>query len=320
MKSDPALASRLTLTDLLSHLTGLSRLDSLWLGANGEVIIPKNLTVVMCNNLYPIYPLRSKWLYNNWMYALAGEIIERVTQLSFGHALASQVLDRVGLTETTIMESLIPPNSTALPYLVLDDKSAVLSPDLGLTDGILMSSAGGIRSTTHDMMAWGQTLLDTFRQQKSLPEPLDLRPSAEKAAKKWRGTHQDISDALEKGRIPETNEPQHADLLGRYEHETGALYLEVSEEEGGNLMFSINGKESQTHNLTHYHHDSFTFLPTAADRIRRGLFHYSVPAWLLHFERNDVGDMDRVVWNVEEQAPHGEIFTKLKRLNRGGLG
>ena len=38
------------------------------------------------------------------MYALAGEVIERVTELPFGEVLASRVLDKVGLAQTTIIE------------------------------------------------------------------------------------------------------------------------------------------------------------------------------------------------------------------------
>ena len=58
--SDPTLAAHLTLTDLLSHHTGLVRLDALWLGADGEVNMPKNCTVLLCSHLYPIHSLRSQ--------------------------------------------------------------------------------------------------------------------------------------------------------------------------------------------------------------------------------------------------------------------
>ena len=64
-KSDSSLAGRLTFVDLLSHQTGLARLDPLWLGANGQVLLSKESIVDMCNNLSPLRPHRSTWLYNN---------------------------------------------------------------------------------------------------------------------------------------------------------------------------------------------------------------------------------------------------------------
>lgn len=161
--SDPTLASRLTLIDLLSHQTGLLRLDALWLGANGQVFIPKNYTVTLCNHLTSVYPLRSKWSYNNWMYALAGEIVERVTRLSWGHVLQLKVLGKLGLSQTTAIKSEITVNSTALPYMIMDDKTPVGVPDMALLDGDLMSSAGGVRSSVNDMLAWGNALLSTYR-------------------------------------------------------------------------------------------------------------------------------------------------------------
>ena len=171
--ADSSLKGRLTLIDLLSHRTGLARLDPLWLGANGEVNIPNYRTVAMCNELPRVHPLRFRWLYNNWMYALAGCVVERRTRTPFAKVLASRVLDQVGLTETTLIEAEIPPHSTALPYLILDDKSPSRGADLGLTDGSLMATAGGIRSTVHDMLKWGHVMLSPYRDEKSVVAGLD---------------------------------------------------------------------------------------------------------------------------------------------------
>ncbi|KAI0867769.1 beta-lactamase/transpeptidase-like protein [Hypoxylon argillaceum] len=161
-QSDLSLASRLTLRDILSHNTGLLRLDALWLGANSEIIIPKEFALAVFNYLQPVYPLRSQWLYNNWMYALAGEIIERVTNMSWGHTLQQRVLRKIGLEQTSVLKSDIPADSTALPYLVMDNKSLSRTGTLTLTDDVLMSSAGGVRSTVHDMLRWGHTLLTSL--------------------------------------------------------------------------------------------------------------------------------------------------------------
>ena len=422
--SDPYLSTRLTLIDLLSHQTGLSRLDALWLGANGEVNVPKNFTVAMCNHLPYTYPYRSTWLYNNWMYALADEVIERVTGSPFGEVLASRVLEKVGLAQTTIIKDEIPINSTAAPYLILDYKSPSRTAELGLTDGVLMSTAGGIRSTVHDMLKWGHAILSPFRDEKTplsgldsilsshsflkrfyafdelytlgfakvttparfgrmgfnpslikegmpilgtvsdsrqvfyhngaitgynncimlIPgldaviivltnsishgdtadwaaqtilqavldtsSPTDLHPLAKKAANMWTTTYKAIRELLEQERIPGTKAPPHDELVGIYRHATNALSLQIFKD-GDSLKFSINGQQSQEHTLSHYHYDSFIFLPTADDRVRRGLFHYSTNAWLIHFERDSEKKCNRLVWNIDAQAPKGEEFIKV---------
>ncbi|KAK9788662.1 putative Beta-lactamase-related domain-containing protein [Seiridium cardinale] len=414
----------LTLIDLLSHQTGLARLDVLWLGAGGEIIIPKNFTVTMCNYLVPVYPLRSTWLYNNWMYALAGEVVERVTGSSLGDVLAKRVFAKLGLGQTTLLKSDIQADKVASPYLVLDNKTLVRSPDLGMTDGILMSSAGGIRSNVRDMLKWGHSILSPFREGTAaleqldvvlsghsflnktsgfdelyglgfakvttpaqfgkmgfnpgflddgmpvigansrprrvfyhngaitgynnclmlvpeleavivvltnsisqgdvadwasqailqvvleLDSPIDLEPMAEKAAEKWKRTHGEIAESLEKEKIPNTREPSHHELVGRYWHTTRALAIDVFED-NGDLKFNINGQQSQMHTLTHYNHDSFSLLPSADDRVRRGLFHYETEAYLLHFQKDSMGQFDRLLWKIGGGSLGGEVFRKI---------
>ncbi|CAG8917910.1 unnamed protein product [Penicillium salamii] len=405
-KSNPALASQLTLTDLLSHQTGLARLDAIWVGANSEVLVSKNFTVAVCTELASLSPLRSKWIYNNWMYALVGEIIERVTHQSWGEVLQSRVLSKVGLSNTTVFGPEIPAESTALPYVVTNDKNQWRIGDLELKDGQLMSSAGGIRSNVHDMLKWGETIMSSvngdtdhplhdiskilsghtfinksftfdelytlgfgkvtlpaqlgkmgfnpmlvdsmpviqpqresdlvFYHNGALPgynncfmllpshqtvivallqTVLDVEPQidfvllAEKAAEAWKGLYQTMAETLEKERTPNTPEPQHDDFIGTFWHPSKAQFLEVSNEDGL-LTFSVNGKPSQKHVLSHYHYESFCFLPSAEERLRRGLIVYAAPAWILHFERTSEGEVDRVIWNLDSEAPHAEVFVK----------
>lgn len=72
------------------------------------MLVAKDLTVAAINQLSPVSPLRTKWMYNNWMYALVGEVLERVTQSSWGAALQTRVLEPLQLRQTTVIESRIP--------------------------------------------------------------------------------------------------------------------------------------------------------------------------------------------------------------------
>jgi CubicO group peptidase (beta-lactamase class C family) len=422
--ADPTLADRLTLIDLLSHRTGLERLDAMWIGADNEVLLPKSATVAACNHLSPQYPLRSKWLYNNWMYALLGEIIERVTHTSWGAALEAEVLNKLGLNETTVIASKIPQDATARPYLVTDEMVRVQISDVTITDGILMSSAGGVRSNVHDMLIWANALMAGFRGEQSpihlveeilsghiimnktsgfdelyalgfakvtmptqfgkmgfnpalldvmpligtgyeptsvfyhngampgynhclmlIPshqvaivvltnsvshgdiadwsaqtilqavlaiEPqVNLLPFAEAASRKWKTRYKTMVETLEKERIPDTPEPPHRILAGKYRHVAFDISLDVYEE-NDTLKFRINGKESQVHILQHYNHNTFCFLPSAEERIRRALFHYTAPSWLLHFQVSEKGEAASVKWNLGNKVSDGEIFLKVE--------
>lgn len=421
--ADPSPGSQMTLIDILSHQSGLSRLDALWLGANSQVIIPKNWTTTVCNHLTPVYPLRSKWLYNNWMYALAGEVIEQVTGEFVGRNLAKHIFEKLGLSQTTLVATEVPANSTAVPYMILDNKTPVRVADMQLTDGNLMASAGGVRSSVKDMLKWGHALLSVFRDgdetplkgldtvlsghsfinkrassdelyalgfakvttpvqfgkigfnpglvdtmptlgSKAKPElvfyhsgggtgynhcfmlvperqtsiivltnsisqgdiadwaaqtllqaiqdieaPIDLRPFAERAAEKWRSAHDTIAESLERKRVPGTNPPPAEELVGTFLHETRALRIEVFVADGA-LRLNLAGREDQEHVLSHYHLDTFIFLPSAVERVSRGLFHYIESAWLLHFKRDSEGEITHLVWNIDDLASDGERFVR----------
>lgn len=423
-ESDPSLASHLALIDLLSHQTGLAQLDSFWVGANGQVIISKNFTIALCNRLPSVFPIRSQYLYNNWMYALAGEVIERVTTLSWGKVLETRVLEKLGLSQTSVIGSDSLLKSTALPYMILDDKTPARTGHLDLLDGSFMSSTGGVRSTLHDMLTWGNSLISVFWEEEPpiegletilsghslmnksissdelytlgfakaitptqfgklglnptlvdhmpiigkhsnptlvfyhpgigtgyshcfmlVPEhqaiivvltnsishgdiadwvaqtvlqavldmksPLDLTPHAELAANRWRKKYGLMAKTLKHERIPQTTKPPHQDLLGTFRHETGAMYIDVFEEDD-KLKFNLNGRFDQEHALSHYHNDTFIFLPSAEERIRRGLYHYDTKAWLLHFQRDSRGKVSHIIWNLDSQSPTGEKFIRPK--------
>lgn len=158
-----------------------------------------------------------------------------------------------------------------------------------------------------DVATWtAQTLLQAIID--SQP-PIDVRPFVRQAAVTCRALHKTISDSLENSRTPCTKEPNHGDLIGKYWHATRALFLEVFQDKN-TLRFNINGKRTPEHLLSHYNYDTFVFLPSSDERIRRGLLHYGVKTWLLHFERNSDGHFNSLVWNMDAQAPQGAAFTK----------
>ncbi|UKZ77982.1 hypothetical protein TrVFT333_005716 [Trichoderma virens FT-333] len=366
---NPSLAGQLSLIDILSHRTGLARLDALWLGADSQTIIAKNFTVAMCSLLPSVHPVRSKWLYNNWMYALAGEVGKmgltdgnvmtsaggmRSTVgdlLTWGNSLLS--LFRDDETPLASLNTILSGHSFINSIAVSDEVYAlgfakVITPaqfgkisfNPSLLEAMPVIGAGskpeqvfyhsgagagynhcfmlvpGSQSvivvltnsvSQGDTADWvAQSLLQVILNEK---HPLDLKPFAERAAAKWRRTHHEMTEALEKDRKPDSPEPTHEALQGRYWHRTRALYLDIFQEDG-RLKFNINGELKQEHVLSHYSNDTFIFLPSADERLRSGLFHYSPPAWLLHFKKDSSGRFTEMQWNIDSESPFPEKFVR----------
>ena len=189
-----------------------------------------------------------------------------------------------------------------MPVLGTGSESRQVIPEIQAVIVVLTNSTS--QGDTADWVA--QTIFQTVL---GLDSPLDLQPIAERAASGWRSTHKTMADALESRRNPGTGAPRYDKLVGTYWHTTGEVSLHVYED-GGSLKFNIGGNPSQEHVLSHYHCDSFIFLPPADERIRRGLFHYSTEAWLLHFESDSGEGFRRIRWKVDAQIPIGEVFTR----------
>jgi CubicO group peptidase (beta-lactamase class C family) len=69
---DDALNNNVTLRDMLSHRTGITRHDMIWYKAD----LPRKELFARLKYMEPKEPLRQTFLYNNMMYAAAGYLIE----------------------------------------------------------------------------------------------------------------------------------------------------------------------------------------------------------------------------------------------------
>jgi CubicO group peptidase (beta-lactamase class C family) len=63
----------------------------------GRLSSPKSETMPMFSSLKVITPLRSKWLYSDWGYAVATLMIEKVTGQSWGEFLEARIFGPLGL-------------------------------------------------------------------------------------------------------------------------------------------------------------------------------------------------------------------------------
>lgn len=91
---DEAITEQVTVRDLLSHRSGLSRHDLAWI-LNGTWDRPE--VVDRLRHLPAAGPLRGQWLYSNFGYALAGHAMGRAAGTTWERLLAERVLEPLGM-------------------------------------------------------------------------------------------------------------------------------------------------------------------------------------------------------------------------------
>lgn len=154
--SDPYVTRELTVRDILTHRTGLGGADLLWAGAdyNVQEILQRTSTIPLA------YPFRSGFVYQNIMYALAGDIVRAVSGMSWDAFLESRIFRPLGMNNTVTQLSAITgkPN-VASPHGDVDDTVRVIRNRT--VDPV--APAGSVWSSVNDMSKWMRFVLDSGR-------------------------------------------------------------------------------------------------------------------------------------------------------------
>ena len=140
-----------TIRDLLTHRSGLG------LGAGDLMIWPdgNNFTtqdiIMNLQYLKPVSAFRTKYDYDNLLYIVAGEVIHKVSGISWGEFIEQRIMKPLEM------------NQSAASFLRLKDTTNVIMPHVP-TDGKLkaisryknqiLDPAGGIYSSVNDLSKW----------------------------------------------------------------------------------------------------------------------------------------------------------------------
>jgi CubicO group peptidase (beta-lactamase class C family) len=150
---DPLLTRQVTVRDLLAHRTGLPRTD-FWTFMQG---MPLDEQIRRLASIEPAAPLRTRHIYQNTMYELAGLIIERLTEKRWDRFLAERLWRPIGMKETFGARGQIGPGLThVLPHEFRDDTVSITAWDLPADEP---DAAGSVWSSIQDMGLWAQFLL-----------------------------------------------------------------------------------------------------------------------------------------------------------------
>jgi CubicO group peptidase (beta-lactamase class C family) len=146
---DPQATQQATLTDVLSHQTGLAPHNCLWyLGPFNRAGLYYRLRY-----LQPAVPFRSQFVYNNLMYMVAGYLLETNSGTSYEDIITSSILKPLAMNDTNLsFDALIHGSNYAKGY--------ELGNELALKDFANIGPAAEVNSTALDMATWVQLFLN----------------------------------------------------------------------------------------------------------------------------------------------------------------
>jgi len=151
--NDALLTSQLTIRDLLAHRTGLPSTD----GWTFFQDMPLEEQIDRLSRVPVAAPLRTRHIYQNTMYELAGVVIERGSGQRWEQFLTKRLWQPTGMLETYGTRGQITPEQThVLPYFFNDGELS--RADWDFPDD-LADAAGSVWSSIHDMGLWAQFLL-----------------------------------------------------------------------------------------------------------------------------------------------------------------
>lgn len=181
---DPWVTNEMTIRDALTHQVGLGRV----LGNRLQFMTENTRDSILYRVRYMDLeaPFRSKFVYNNVMYSLAGQIIEYTDGRTWDDFLKKQLFQPLGMNNTTTSISQIKKSDNqAYPHQEIDGKIVPIQRRNWDNAG----PAGGVNSTVNDLNKWllmqlqvagtfkDKTIISS-KQMNEIQKPQALRPHA----------------------------------------------------------------------------------------------------------------------------------------------
>ena len=166
---DTYVTQEFTVRDLLTHRSGLG------LGAGDLMIWPDSNTTnkeQLIHNLRylkPVSSFRSKYDYDNLLYIIAGEVVARLSKMTFEDFIEQKIIQPLGMTETAASWYRLKNKSNVIDgHAPVGDK---LVP-VGLSFSELANAAGGMYSNVVDMSKWVIAKIDEGKYGEGLNKQL----------------------------------------------------------------------------------------------------------------------------------------------------
>ena len=149
---DPWVTREATVADLLTHRAGLGEADLLWYGSDRS----RSDVLAAVPHIPSAYSLRSRFLYQNVMYGVAGEVAARVSGRSWEELLSERLFSPLGMTRS--FPTFVAANgrhNVASPHDHVDGELRVIENEP--VDSV--APAGAVWSNVSDLTRWLRMLL-----------------------------------------------------------------------------------------------------------------------------------------------------------------
>jgi len=144
---DPYVTRELRVRDLLTHRSGLERGDTLWYGTTNsrEEILRRT------RFLRPTWSFRSQFGYQNIMYLAAGQVVEKVSGITWDEFVKRKIFGPIGMTASgTSIKEFKPGENLAAPHAKMGDR---VQP-IAWRDIDNIAPAGSINSNVLEAAQW----------------------------------------------------------------------------------------------------------------------------------------------------------------------
>ncbi len=166
---NPYVTANFNIQDLLTHHSGLG------LGAGDLMFIPdgNNFTmddILKCYQYFePKYPFRTNFAYNNLLYMIAGEVVERISGISWEEFIKTRIFIPLNMDNSfSSISEITDVNNLASPHATIDNELVVI-PQYGKLE---VGSAAGIFSSVDDISNWMLVQLNNGKYGDSLENEL----------------------------------------------------------------------------------------------------------------------------------------------------
>lgn len=144
------LNANVTIRDMLSHRTGISRHDAIWYKSD----FTRHQLFDKLKYLESSIPLRQGFLYNNLMYAASGQIVEQLSGKTWEQFVTDNIFTPLNMTNSMfVVEEMRKQADFATPYYEKRDTNTLLQyPFYTKQQGI--GPAGSIISNINELSHW----------------------------------------------------------------------------------------------------------------------------------------------------------------------
>lgn len=144
------LNANVTIRDMLSHRTGISRHDNIWYKSD----FTRQELFDRLKYLEPSIPLRQGYLYNNLLYAASGQIVEYLSGQTWEEFVMRKIFTPLNMSHSMfVVEAMQKQADFMTPYYEKRD-TTILLPFPFYTKQQGLGPAGSIISSINDLSNW----------------------------------------------------------------------------------------------------------------------------------------------------------------------